>query len=208
MRLTLTFSHFEEIINNGFDLNAIFLLKMILEDIDVETLCQSSEKLSALYNSLTRKGLISDEKNLTLLGHEVLAFLDKKKSPDSKLARKKDITNEFKLWWKSYPGTDTFSYKGKSFKGTRSMRVKEADCKIALYKILEEGEYTIDQLIAALKFETEQKMQNSVKENSNKLKYMQNSLTYLNQRTFEPYIELLGQNIEFNQESVVDSTDI
>jgi hypothetical protein len=52
-------------------------------------------------------------------------------------------------------------------------------------------------MIAALAYEVLQKKENSVKGKVNKLTYMQNSLTYLNQRTFEPFIELVreGNNI-------------
>jgi capsule polysaccharide export protein KpsE/RkpR len=73
------------------------------------------------------------------------------------------------------------------------MRVKKDDCKLKFKKILDEGEYTIDELVAALEYEVLQKKENSVKAGENKLKYMQNSLTYLNQRTFEPYIELIKE---------------
>ena len=43
-----------------------------------------------------------------------------------------------------------------------------------------------------------QKKENSLKTGVNKMTFMQNSLTYLNQSTFEPYIELIkeGQKIQ------------
>jgi hypothetical protein len=124
------------------------------------------------------------------------------------LVRKK-VDDEFERWWKAYPGTDTFSYKGKSFSGSRSMRVKKDECKVKLKKILEEGEYTIDELIAALEFEVLQKKENSLKTGTNKLSFQQNSLTYLNQRTFEPFIELVraGETIKESQ-PVAGGTDI
>ena len=138
-----------------------------------------------------RKGLISEDNKLTLEGKNLLAFLD---SPSEETyVKQKRSVDEFDRWWKAYPGTDTFTHKGKSFTGTRSMRVKKDDCKLKLNKILSEGEYTIDELIAALEFEVLQKKENSVKSDSNKLSFMQNSLTYLNQRTFEPFIELIRE---------------
>ena len=84
------------------------------------------------------------------------------------------------------------------------MRVKKDDCKLKLKKILDEGEYTTDELVAALEYEVLQKKENSVKAGENKLKYMQNSLTYLNQRTFEPFIELIreGANIPAEQPNI------
>jgi CRISPR/Cas system CSM-associated protein Csm2 small subunit len=59
-----------------------------------------------------------------------------------------------------------------------------------------EGDYTAQQLIEALKYEILQKKEASSKTSVNKLAYMQNSLTYLNQRTFEPFMELLDKKIE------------
>jgi hypothetical protein len=60
---------------------------------------------------------------------------------------------------------------------------------------LSEGEYTADDLVAALEFEVLQKKENSVKTGTNKMTYMQNSMTYLNQRTFEPFIELVKEGM-------------
>jgi len=154
-----------------------------------------SAKISLLCHTAMRKGLISEENKLTMEGKNLLAFLD---SPSEETyVKQKRPVEEFDRWWKAYPGTDTFTHKGKSFTGTRSMRVKKDECKLKLNKILSEGEYTIDDLIAALEFEVLQKKENSVKAASNKLSFMQNSLTYLNQRTFEPFVELIreGQKV-------------
>ena len=89
------------------------------------------------------------------------------------------------------------------------MRVRKEDCKVKFKKILEEGEYTIDDLIAALEYEVLQKKENSLKTGANKLTFQQNSLTYLNQRTFEPFIELVkaGETIKESQ-VVTGGTDI
>jgi hypothetical protein len=46
-----------------------------------------------------------------------------------------------------------------------------------------------------LEFDVLQKKENSVKNNDNKLRYMQNSLTYLTQRSFEPFIELVREGM-------------
>jgi len=54
-----------------------------------------------------------------------------------------------------------------------------------------------------------QKKENSVKTDANKLSFMQNSLTYLNQRTFDPFIELIKEGhkiVETPQQ--LNSTDI
>jgi hypothetical protein len=78
-----------------------------------------------------------------------------------------------------------------------------------LNKILDEGEYTIKELIDALEFEVNQKVNNSIKTNTNKMSFMQNSLTYLNQRTFEPFIELIREGHKQEIDTPISgSTDI
>jgi hypothetical protein len=208
MNLELTFSHFEEILKKGYNLDVVFLLKFVEEQgCDIKELSYENPKLSVLYQTLIRKGLISDECLLTLDGKALVDFLS---SPiDSKIEKRKPVEDHFNNWWKVYPGTDTFSYKGKSFTGTRSIRVKKDDCKLKFNKILGEGEYTADELVKALEFEVMQKKENSLKTGVNKMTFMQNSLTYLNQRTFEPYIELIkeGQKVEEVRETF-KGTDI
>jgi hypothetical protein len=65
----------------------------------------------------------------------------------------------------------------------------------------------MDDLVKALEFDVLQKKENSLKTGTNKLTYMQNSLTYLNQRSFEPFIELIRQN-SIIEEQTMGGTDI
>jgi hypothetical protein len=191
MKLNLQFSHFNQIIKNGYSLDMVFLLKFSEEGINIKELCKESPKLEALYQGIFRKGLITSDDKLTLTGKSVLNFLETTET--TKFVRKKKTDDDFELWWKAYPGTDTFKCGNKSFTGTRSLRAKKDECKIKLHKILDEGEYTIKELIDALEFEVNQKVNNSIKTGVNKMSFMQNSLTYLNQRTFEPFIELIRE---------------
>lgn len=203
----ITFSHFNEIHKSGYTLDHIYLLIQVEAEVDVKALCNESPKLEALYQGIHRKGLITREGKLTMTGKELLEFV-RKEHEHVKLEKKKPIASDFELWWKAYPGTDTFSYQGKSFTGTRSLRTKKDDCKAKLNKILEEGECTLDELVQALEFEVLQKKMNSLKEKTNKLTFMQNSLTYLNQRTFEPFIELIRANVKLVPQTETGSTDI
>jgi len=187
----------------------VFLLK-ISEEMDVIALCEDDVKLKTLLQGVIRKGLLTEQGKLTLSGRSVIEMLDKE-IIEKPLSRKApDKTDDFERWWKAYPGTDTFAYKGKTFEGTRSLRTKKDDCKIKLTKILNEGEYTIDEMVEALEYEVVQKKENSVKASENKLKYMQNSLTYLNQRTFEPFIELIKEGVKIipSQSAPKGSVDI
>jgi hypothetical protein len=208
MKLNITVYHFEEILKAGYSLDIIYFLKLIEDGADATALCDNP-KMSVLCQTLRRKGLLSESFKLTLIGKSVLGFLDEEGTPETKLVKKKQDSNDFDEWWKTYPGTDTFTHKDKNFTGTRSMRVKKDDCKAKLNAILQEGEYTIEELIAALKYEVLQKKENSYASKTNKLSYMQNSLTYLNQRTFEPFIELIREGNTIKEKPIIKGgTDI
>jgi hypothetical protein len=208
MNLNIQISHFEQLLKNGYSLDIVFLLKLAEEGECLESLCKESPKLEALYQGIYRKGLITVEDKLTLTGKAVLEFLSTTEETTT-LVRKKKTNDEFDLWWKAYPGTDTFKINGRSFTGTRSLRNKKDECKAKLHKILDEGEYTVKELIEALEFEVNQKVNNSIKTGVNKMSFMQNSLTYLNQRTFEPFIELIREGHKQEIDTPVSgSTDI
>jgi hypothetical protein len=208
MNLKITPYHFEELIKKGYSLDVIYLLKLIEQQIDVQPLCEGSMKIAALYQTLIRKGLISDnDEKITILGKELLQFIETKEP--TKIVKKKPATTEFEEWWKVYPGTDTFTHNGKKFSGNRGLRQNKDECRLKFDKILLEGEYTAADLIAALKFDVEQKKENSVKLGTNKLTYMQNSLTYLNQRSYEPFIELIKEGAKIDEApKIVGGTDI
>jgi hypothetical protein len=208
MKLNITVYHFEEILKAGYSLDIIYLLKLINEGADATALCDNP-KMSVLCQTLRRKGLLSENLKITIIGQSMIGFLDEEGTPETKLVKKKQDSNSFDEWWKAYPGTDTFTHKSKDFTGTRSMRVKKDDCKAKLNSILSEGEYTIDEMIAALKYEVLQKKENSYASKTNKLSYMQNSLTYLNQRTFEPFIELIREGKTIEEKPIIKGgTDI
>ena len=204
----ITFQQFHQIHNGGYTLDQVYLLLQIEKGMDVKTLCKESPKMEALYQGVYRKGLITDEDNITLTGKALLEFMAVS-SEEVFVKKKKPAASDFNSWWLAYPGTDTFTYQGKTFSGTRSLRTKKEECKAKFNKILEEGEYTAKDMIDALDFEVGQKKQNSVKEKTNKLTFMQNSLTYLNQRTFEPFIELVRAGIKVvEQPTYIGGTDI
>jgi hypothetical protein len=208
MNLKITPYHFEEIIKKGYSLDVIFLLKLIEQQFDIQPLCEGSAKIAALQQTLIRKGLISEsDQKITTQGQELIKFIETKEA--TKIVKLKPVTTEFEDWWKVYPGTDTFKHKGKSFSGSRSLRQNKEECRIRFNKILLEGEYTAADLISALQFDVNQKKENSVKSNTNKLTYMQNSLTYLNQRSYEPFIELIKEGAQVQETpEVVGGTDI
>ena len=208
MNLKLTLFHFKEIQRNGFNLDMIFMLKMAEEGHDIRELCKENAKLEIICQGVYRKGLISQDHKITTIGKNLLNFL-KEEAPKDKIVKTKPVNEDFEKWWKAYPGTDTFEHKGKKFSGSRSLRTDKENCKLRFNAILAEGEYSVDDLVSALEFDVLQKKENSLKTGMNKITFMQNSLTYLNQRTFEPFIELVKEGmtiVETNKP--VGGTDI
>jgi hypothetical protein len=209
MKINVTPEQFEELIKKGYNLDVIFLLKLIEEKFDVSPLCDESMKISSIHHSLIRKGLITaEDEKITAIGRDLLDFINTKST--GRIIRRKPASTDFEEWWKTYPGTDSFEYKGKTFKGTRALRLYKDDCRLKFDKILLEGEYTAAQLISALNFEILQKKENSVATNINRLTFMQGSSVYLNQRSFEPFIELIneGAKIEIAPQKPTGGTDI
>jgi hypothetical protein len=204
----VTFAQFTQIQKNGYSLDVLYLLTLVQKGMDVKASCEDSVKLKALYQTLYRKGLVTEEGSLTVIGGQLLNFVDDD-SPVEKIVKKLVTDTDFDVWWKTYPGTDTFTYRGVSFSGSRGLRKDKEQCKLKFDKILNEGEYTATDLINALEYEVTQNKENSIKNRSNKLTYMQNSLTYLNQRTFEPFIELIKEGNTIVKQTIVSGgTDI
>ena len=203
MNLTLTFSHFKELTKAGYSLDMLCFITLVQEGNDVDEMCTDDSKMKMLHQTVRRKGLLSESNKITIIGNEVLSFLNEK-IEQPKIAKKKKTDSDFDKWWMMYPGTDTFTYKSQSFTGTRGMRVKKDECKVKFNSIVEEGEYKPTELIAALEYEILQKKENSIKTKVNRLTFMQNSLTYLNQRSFEPFIELIrdGKTIKESAEPI------
>jgi hypothetical protein len=182
---------------------------LIDDRFDVSPLCDGSMKIASVYHSLIRKALITpDDEKITTLGRDLLDFMNAKST--GRIVRRKPASTDFEEWWKAYPGTDAFEYKGKSFKGTRALRLYKDDCRLKFDKIILEGDYTAVQLIAALNYEIIQKKENSISTNSNRLTFMQGSAVYLNQRSYEPFIELIneGATIEIAPQKPQGGTDI
>jgi hypothetical protein len=202
--------HFETIIKKGYSLDMIYILS-IINTPELEEMRKNSAKINNLYTTVIRKDLYSENtKELTVTGKSLIDFYSEKIDILKPSIYRKDgkVETPFERWWKTFPGTDTFTYKNKKFVGTRSLRTGKRDCEIKLNKILNEGEYTIDQLVKALEIEILQKKEASIKSGSNKMSFMRNSLTYLRNYTFESFIELIESNQQIVEKSNLGSVDI
>jgi hypothetical protein len=205
----LTFSQFRELHKKGYSADIALFLQYIEEGEDVNEIAKDVPKLGNIVQSLRRKGLITEDNKVTLEGKEILSFLSTKESKKI-VKKKKGEDHDFLLWWSHYPSTDDFTHKGRHFAGTRGLRSKKDDCRIKLNKILGEGQFTLEEMIKALDFEVEQKKENSVKTGQNKLSYLQNSMTYLNQYSYENYIDLIrkGTKMEKSPQTDYDGVNI
>lgn len=208
MNVKLTLFHFKELQRLGFTLDMIFLLKLADDNVDLGKVCIGNAKLEIILQGILRKGLITPQYKITLMGRNLINFLNEE-APQEKLAKVKEHADDFERWWKAYPGTDTFTHNGVKFQGTRAFRAKKEDCQVKFNSILNEGEHTADDMIAAIEFDVLQKKENSFKTKTNRLTFLQNTLTYLNQRTFEPFIELIkeGHKVELSK-PISKGTDI
>ena len=191
MRMHISPEIFQELIKKSYNLDIIYLLKLIEEEHDITPMYKNSMKISALYQSLVRKGLITHEDKITLVGKDLLKFIKTNDDSDIKIVKRKPITTDFEEWWKNYPSTDSFKVNNQVFKGTRSLRRGKEECKRKFKSVLEEGDYTAQQLIESLKFEVNNRIERSLSENKNILSFMQGSIPYLNQRSFEGFIEMM-----------------
>ena len=76
MKLHITPEQFEELIKKSYSLDIIYLLKLIDAKYNVEPLYENSMRLSAIYQSLIRKGLIAkDDDKITIIGKDLLKFV-------------------------------------------------------------------------------------------------------------------------------------
>jgi hypothetical protein len=164
-------------------------------------------KIAGLYQSLVRKGLVSDvTEKITQQGRELLTFADSEvKEPIKKLKQK---TEDFDAWWNAFPSTDNFEHKGKKFPGSRALKRSRDDCRIKFNKILAEGEYVAKDIIDATNLDVYLKKEASLRTGDNKLSFLQNSLTYLTQRSFEPFIEMINTGVEVPNAQTKRSVDI
>lgn len=198
IKFKLTISHFEQLLKQSYSLDQIYLLKLVEANVDIQPSIDGSMKIAGLYQSLVRKGLISDvTQAITQTGRELLTYVDSEvKEP---MKKKKQNSSDFDNWWNTFPSTDNFEYKGKNFLGSRGLKRAREDCRIKFNKILSEGDSTADEIVKATLLDVFLKKEASVKFGENRLKYIQNSLTYLTQRSFEPFVEMIRTGIDPKQ---------
>jgi len=191
----ITHEKHRELMSKGYSFDHVLILKELDEGREIE---MEDAKVAILHQGLVRKGLLFETENkLTTIGHELVLFVDSKDR--KKIVKTKSSTTEFDSFWEAYPRSDSFEHRGKTFQGSRSLRVDKDNCRTLFNKIIIEGEVNVKQLIEALKLEVFQKKEKSVKDGSNKLSYMQNSATYLRQKTYDGFLDLINSGVKITE---------
>ena len=110
------------------------------------------------------------------------------------------ITTEscFNEFWDAFPSSDKWA----SFPLTRALKADKNGCNKRYSKLLVEEGYKHEDVMTALEYQ-----KNLFKKNStmieNKMKFFQNSATWLNQKTFLEYLELSKEEqIENNEKGL------
>jgi hypothetical protein len=166
----------------------IYLLTLLEQNSDIEPLLKSA-RVANIVAGMLRKGLITNQNKITLLGKEILKFTD---TVDySPLVKKKTKGLTFDDWWAIYPKTDGFTHKRRTFPLTRNLIAGKAKAIGYWDKIMNAGEYTALEIIDATKFDVLQRKEMSVKQGKNNLTFMQNSATYLYNDSFEAFVSII-----------------
>lgn len=206
MKIEITPHHYLQLAKKAYSIDMVYILTLMSQDYDIKPLFDGSKRIENVVTGLMRKDLIN-ENGITVTGKELLKFIT---TEDGTMLpkKKKEALGPFDDWWEAYPGTDTFRYKGRTFKGSRNLRGDKKLARIRWDKLINEGEYSPKTIIAAMLFDVNQKKEMSVKQNKNKLTFLQNSATYIYQRTFEPFIELLKSDLGDNKSTIAKEIDI
>lgn len=164
----------------------------ILEEIKKGSSIIDAVKDGSEWQTLKRKGYISEDM-LTELGEQLL--LEVSGGAKKKKAKKEELLNvseQFDQWWNAYPSTDRVMDGSEvKFPETRGLRTGKKDkVKEKYIEILNEGHYSHKELLDSLKYEVDMRINQSLTGNDNKLTFMKGSLTYLNQASYESFIEI------------------
>lgn len=111
-----------------------------------------------------------------------------------KLTKKKVkvVDDEFEVWWNNYPPTPNWGV----HTSTRNLRVKKDECQVKFRAILNEGKYTVSDLIRAVNNEVNARKKDSQRTGKNEMEYMKGTETYLNSRQFEVYVNYQQKTVQ------------
>lgn len=113
----------------------------------------------------------------------------------------------FAIWWKAYPSSANFNYKGMKFESPRALRSNYQVCQNLYLRALHENpSVTPEMLLKALQKQVNLAKKESFETGNNKLAYFPGSEVYLRQGRYEAFItsqeeEVVEQAQEHNDEN-------
>lgn len=185
--MNITLEKYIKVLDAGYSLDILYLLKLLKEGVNISKEILHP-KIGAIHQMLLRKALATEENKITVDGEDLLAYLEEDGEKVKEIVKRVKAEG-FDKWWTTYPATNMFLYKGKTFPGTQSKRIKKDDCKKLFQKIVNEGIPSED-IIGATEYHFQVAKDLSWKEGKNQISYIGNSERYLREKMFEPFIEL------------------
>lgn len=190
-----------ELNNAGYPLDIVYILTEIVKGVNPPEKFANNKRLIGLYKMLIRKQLINADNSLTEQGKELLSYLDNKPKPSP----------HFDTWWSTYPATNVFKHKGRTFTGTQNKRRKKDECRALFNKLVAEGFDPIE-IIEATRYQFEMARELSFKGGKNEISFIANSERYLRNKDFAPYIEIYKDKVtvdnDDNVKEVVNTKDL
>ena len=184
------------------------LYKVYSSENNTRKIQYNSDMLNS-YLEIEGKGLIkiitNDNGALTFYMREagnilIKSFNENPETSEPPQQIEKKITNnnhKFEEFWLIFPNSDEHGI----FKKTRILKAGKDNCKRKYIDYLNQG-IKHEDIIKALKYEI--KLRRDVNNGQNKMTYMKNSLTWLNQREFDIILETMDE--EQNDNSSDDWT--
>lgn len=174
--------HLIALLKAKLPLECIFVLEIVLNGEELPT------ELLSYQQRLIRKGYIDMKGNITQAGCDLYDSLlkDIEEVKVKKREAKKD--EKFDEWWEhAFCSSNNFEIKGRKFDGTRKLTTDKEGCR-KVFNALTLNEFEAEDVIRATAYHMNLSKDISYKTGANKLTYIPNSLRYLREKYFEPYI--------------------
>ena len=205
MKLDITDFHFIELQKKGYTIDMMLILSWINKNLSIDHIINGSKKIEIIYKTMKRKGLITEDDKLSKIGIELLDFISLK--TNKTLMKPKPKQSDFDEWWNIFPTTDIFTFKGKTFEGTRSLRTGKPKALLYFNKFILDGAYTKEQIINGTLYDVQLKKKASLRTGVNNLTFLSNAASYLFNEKFEPFIKFGKPKIE-TEKTKLGSIDI
>lgn len=176
---------FSALMLKGMDFAIIYLLERAYEGIDLTS--YDIPRVKALVLTLERRGYLRAG-IITEEGKELYNSILEAEST-IKVRRVERKEEDWKVFLSHYPPNNSFTWRGRTFEGERGIRKNTKDGEAMFTKILNNKEYTCEEMCRAVMAEAISKMENSYKTGENKMRYFQGTETWLRQKQYENWVD-------------------